>query len=73
MFSVSEETLVEKQCGHRVQNIPRKMAMYIAKRDVGFTQMSVCILMEPPVCKYRKHKRYFSPSPAVTEELQGSI
>ena len=23
--------------------------------------------------KYRKHKRYFSPSPAVTDELQGSI
>ena len=25
------------------------------------------------VLKYRKHKRYFSPSPAVTDELQGSI
>ena len=23
--------------------------------------------------KYRKHKRYFSPSPALTDELQGSI
>ena len=32
MFSVSEETLEEKQCRHRVQSIPRKMAMYIAKR-----------------------------------------
>ena len=41
MFSVSEETLVEKQCGHRVQNLPRKMAMYIAKRDVGFTQKEI--------------------------------
>ena len=25
------------------------------------------------VVKYRKHKRYFSPSPALTDELQGSI
>ena len=41
MFSVAEVTLVERQCGHRVENIPRKMAMYIAKRDAGFTQKEI--------------------------------
>ena len=30
-------------------------------------------LNNPFSVKYRKHKRYFSPSPALTDELQGSI
>jgi len=30
-------------------------------------------LNNPLSVKYRKHKRYFSPSPALTDELQGSI
>ena len=41
LYGVAERSLVERQSGLGKENVPRKLAMYIAKRDVGFTQKEI--------------------------------
>lgn len=40
-YGVAERSVLERQSGLRKENVPRKLAMYIAKRDVGFTQKEI--------------------------------
>ena len=53
--------------------IEKDGAIMITGGSSSGVAVAVQALCQEAGVKYRKHKRYFSPSPALTDELQGSI